>query len=489
MYCPNCGKQNENKNKFCLACGERFPLLPAQAATPAQREPIQPTGRPVYAATELKNLPRPGANRPIIISLIVLIILAGVTWAGFQWVSNNTGMESSLSFPWDATKVNEIATLDLPEGAIMRIGRGTTNAVEISPDQKTIAVASSLGIWLYEADSLNFIALIKSDDGITNVTWSPNGMYLLADTNRRKTILWEVESKRQVLEVVGSSPAWSPDGHYFKRETDDNHVIIWDVVNQQEKLNLAGRQAAWSPDGRALAGNTGGGQTVVWNVDSGAQMFTLEGNFPSWSPDGSRLVSVTGDGQVMVWDVLSNQQLLKFEGYSATWSPDGKWLVVNTSTGNYSPVAIHDAASGVETLRTREVWYEGIQWSPDGRRLIIGHIGDNTEVWDAERQEIILTIERNENFGWKPAWSPNGNSIVVSKDKVFEIWDLETGKIRQSFAWDKASIIQFIWSKNNRQLLSLSGDGDIALWELQNEKQIGLVEASGQGQCPHPRKG
>ena len=43
--------------------------------------------------------------------------------------------------------------LSLPEGARARLGKGEINELAYSPDGKYLAVASSIGIWLYDADT------------------------------------------------------------------------------------------------------------------------------------------------------------------------------------------------------------------------------------------------------------------------------------------------------------------------------------------------
>ena len=42
----------------------------------------------------------------------------------------------------------------LPEGAKVRIGKGMAADVQYSPDGTRLAVASSIGIWLYDARDL-----------------------------------------------------------------------------------------------------------------------------------------------------------------------------------------------------------------------------------------------------------------------------------------------------------------------------------------------
>ena len=50
---------------------------------------------------------------------------------------------------------------NLPQGAIARLGKGKINEIKYSPDGNTIAVASSIGVWLYNAHTGAELALMR----------------------------------------------------------------------------------------------------------------------------------------------------------------------------------------------------------------------------------------------------------------------------------------------------------------------------------------
>lgn len=54
----------------------------------------------------------------------------------------------------------------LPEGAKFRIGKGWSSEIACSPDGDRIAVASSIGIWLYDAHSGAEISLLTGHRGL-----------------------------------------------------------------------------------------------------------------------------------------------------------------------------------------------------------------------------------------------------------------------------------------------------------------------------------
>lgn len=73
---------------------------------------------------------------------------------------------------------------NLPEDALARLGKGSISngdrAVVYSPDGTRIAVASSIGIWLYDAFTGAEVALLMSHplSGVLSVSYSPDGSLL-----------------------------------------------------------------------------------------------------------------------------------------------------------------------------------------------------------------------------------------------------------------------------------------------------------------------
>ena len=75
----------------------------------------------------------------------------------------------------------------LPEGAKFRIGKGWISEIACSPSGDRIAVASSIGVWLYDAHSGSEISLLTGHRGVVRcVAFSAGWTFTLASGS------WEV---------------------------------------------------------------------------------------------------------------------------------------------------------------------------------------------------------------------------------------------------------------------------------------------------------
>ncbi len=137
------------------------------------------------------------------------------------------------------------ARWNLPEGALARLGKSGILAVAYSPDGTLLAVASWIGIWLYDAGTGAEVALLSGHTG-----------------------------------YVGSV-AFSPDGTTLASGSRDSTVVLWDVASRQRKATFQAHAnpvttVAFSPDGTTLAGGSWDARVVLWDVASGQEIFTLQ---------------------------------------------------------------------------------------------------------------------------------------------------------------------------------------------------------------------
>lgn len=118
---------------------------------------------------------------------------------------------------------------------------------------------------------------------------------------------------------------------------------------------------------------------------------------------------------------------------AATFSPDGQILALAINDGTIQLLDPH-------TLRRQRV-LEGadfagtqVQFSPDGRRLLLSDWVGNNRLWDVESGEILREYTPHPDDIWSVA-DPNLQTLAVQRstnntDDSVSVIDLNTGEIR-----------------------------------------------------------
>jgi WD40 repeat protein len=75
---------------------------------------------------------------------------------------------------------------------LTRWGRGTPYEVAFAPDGKLLAVASGIGIYLYDAADLSEVRFIATDTALFSVAFAPDGRLLASGSDDGTIRLWGV---------------------------------------------------------------------------------------------------------------------------------------------------------------------------------------------------------------------------------------------------------------------------------------------------------
>ena len=358
---------------------------------------------------------------------------------------------------------------NLPEGAIARLYKGALGrgdrAVAYSPDGTRLAVASSLGIWLYDAHTGAETALRFTEDMFWphSVSFSPDGTILASGDWDGDVRLWDVASGQLKNTLQGPtgegevrSVSFSPDGTTLASAGLDTTIRLWDVASGQLKNTLentrtrSGRShvhsVSFSPDGKTLA-TANKEEILLWDVDSGQLKNTLEGHkfqihSVLFSPDGKTLATTSGgywnwdwywswnrysdldlesgDYTVRLWDVASGQLKSTLEHrsyvYSVLFSPDGATFV----TANYETIRLWDAASGQLKSTLEHESVHSVLFSPDGSILFSAGFDHAVRLWDVASGQLKNTLER----GYPASFSPDGTTLVSRGAGTILLWDM-----------------------------------------------------------------
>ena len=351
----------------------------------------------------------------------------------------------------------------LPKGAKVRIGKGQVADVKFSPDGKLLAVATSVGIWLYDTETYTPRSLITADKGaVTAIAFSADSRKLAGGSGHYTLSVWDVRSGH-LLKTFGLEKGLPPG--------------IGDIVGGPEEVVFL----AFSPDGRSLASFARFEGTLrLWNAHTGDLLKTFKdyplalANAAAFSPDGQTLAIGDGDadrGRISLWDAETHRYrdtILTKAVVSMAFSPDGRTLA--------AVVGYDDTALLVWDMRTRK-WLrtltghtgsiDTLAFSVNNRVVAGGDDDDRVlRMWDARTGDLLRTFNGHTDLVRALAFSPSGGTLAsASFDNTLRVWDTETGQqkrvLMEHIGWGHA----IAFSPDGRWLASVSYDDKIRLWD------------------------
>ena len=223
------------------------------------------------------------------------------------------------------------AQQQLPFGAKARLGinKGVISDTAFTSGGTQIAVASRIGIWLYDAATGTETALEPATPfGVSAIAFSPDGKKIAGGSDEGTIWLQHLDTGRirhfppihtqNVLSVV-----FSPDGRMLASGSRDRTIGIWDIETGKLRRHLIGHTEAvnivvFSPDGKTLASGSSDQTVRLWNPETGElrktflehQNVNIE-NFITelvFSPDGKMIASGGTEWPLLLlWEIKTGK--------------------------------------------------------------------------------------------------------------------------------------------------------------------------------------
>ena len=401
------------------------------------------------------------------------------------------------------TFAQDYTQLNLPESAKARLGKGVINDIQLSSDNTHLAIASSIGVWLYDIHTGSETALLTGHtETVMHVAFSPDGK-ILASSARDETIrLWNTETGESLLSL--SHPThpihlkFSADGKTLIGKDWKGTVRFWDI-NTGEQLNTftpnlpkirLGRDMIWLSAADAFIDQTVGFIFAVGNKDG-----TISIQDGHTGHEIRKLIVQTDDSLSL--PIQSSQPYTykrkTIDGKPARrWvnglhlSPDGKTLVSTIDyrvghwdgrgwSGSGGPTELWD----VETGEQLAVLPYGIgpTFSGDGKTVALKAINGKSEcvIWDIATRQKIAEFPQTSNV----RFSGDGKTLAIIEKHGYKIWDIAT---RSEIAahnpvveWFEISPERFMLSQDRTLLVTADEHGTVAVRETKNANQLRLV--------------
>ena len=337
--------------------------------------------------------------------------------------------------------------LGLPENAISVTGYGTPNDIAYAPDGKQLALATSIGIWLYDTDTYNPVSLLTGHtDSVRTVKYSTDGKVLASGSSDSTIRLWDPQTTKNIAVLTGhqngvTEIAISGDSQTLASiGADEKFVRLWSIKTGKPIANLIGKFArpdslAYSPDSEIIAAGDFDGTVKLFSTKNKKNIASLVGHklAPSditepgsvlslaFSPDGETLASGSRDTTIRLWNTRTTYHKVTLTGHSG--------------------------------------WVTTIAFSPDEKTIASGatytHWDSDSSIrlWDARTGKYIASIETPSRT-YTLAFSTDNETLAsIGADRVVRIWDINTGKLKVELTKQRVK------SKSKSKLISVFPDG------------------------------
>lgn len=480
------------KSVFCLlgvallamACSSGpVPTIPPAATLTATATPL-----PTFTAT---LTPSPTATLTPTPTSTPTPALAGTPYAG--------GLEGII----------EINLPHLVE--LARWGRGMSRDVAWSPDGRELAVASSLGVFLFEAPKMSERGWLPAADA-RRVVYSQDGKRLITAGNGLE--IWNAETleREQTLPSEAAPTVLdmhlSPDGTRLGvlGRTSDGAKLrleVWDLetgvlVREADWLRTGARTrvAVLSPDFSLVAAH-GGGLVELIRTRDGARLSTLaiEDTPPgdmAFSPDGTTLAVAYPDARrdfqntnrVEVYRLPDGNKAFTLWGgggvegsaeglIGVVFSPDGRWIAA--SFANRVVRIWANQAGAVRFTLNGSALPLQLAFSPDGELVASSAV----EVWAVGGGELVATSLTQFETIQDMALSPDGQTLALAGFNTIELRTLADGQLIRQITGLPGPVRGISFYPGAQTLAAAAGDGLVRLYRVRDGRFLSMLGEAG----------
>lgn len=347
-----------------------------------------------------------------------------------------------------------------------------------SPDGNQVVAASNRAFVVWDAESGLVVTKQGSPGLIYSCNYSKDGHHLLLTSKHIPIMVcdtktWDCQLLVTSIDEKVTYGEFSPDGRYIVSNSNNREGIltIRDASTGVELVTLPGHSqtvthCTYSADGHRIASSSKDGTLRIWGVS----IMNKDQLSVKRKPDSTLDIQT-----ISTWNPHTGfkdaYQVLKSSLIRAcAYSPDGDRIITGAIDGD---LTIWDGKTGMAIknlgFKSREI--SGCAYSPNALQIAVSSIDGEFYLLESDSGKVLFRWRGPSRSSSRCDYSSTGSHVAWTLEDKIYILDLLTGDSPMTLSGHTGSVLHCILSPDGRLLSSSSADGTVIIWDVNNAKE------------------
>lgn len=372
--------------------------------------------------------------------------------------------------------------------AALKWGAGTIRKVELSPDETILLVASSQGIFVFEASTLKQVWRKTTGFAVRDAAFSPDGKLVAAVGDNLGVFLWNAADGTALKTLTGhSDDIYALDfgsNNLLATAGYDKNIILWNISTGSVVRKIAAHtdlinSIRFSQDGKLLASGSADMFVKVWDVEKGTMLKAMAGHQTAilsldMTAAGDTVVSASASGEIFVWDVAKGIKRYSIQPTKSTTdvrlSKDDMRFAAGFESGSITLFRLADGSKEIDLNGKHTGLVRSLRFTTKEKKLVSGSWDGTVKIWDIPGQSVVGEVTGFSAYVGDFALATNAPVMVAAVGNQVKVLNPSTMKLDKGWVGAESSVDCVAITRDGK-LAASAGGTEIILWDVATGKE------------------